>query len=86
MDELDEGRYDGLVVDLLDDEHRQRRLVPVQALATRVRDRSAAVVTATPRDQLTKTTTPCDRVVTKTSASVICHKIRSNILCYIIKT
>ena len=75
MDELDEGRYDGLVVDLLDDEHRQRRLVPVQALATRVRDRSAAAVTATPRDQLTKT-----------SASVICHKIRSNTLCYIIKT
>ena len=73
MDELDEGRYDGLVVDLLDDEHRQRRLVPVQALATRVRDRSAAAVTATPRDQLTKTT-PRDRAVTKTSASVICQK------------
>ena len=37
--ELQEGRDDGGIVNLLDDEHRQRRLVPGQSLGRRVLNR-----------------------------------------------
>ena len=39
VDELHEGRQDGGVADLLDDQHGHRRLVPGQTLAGRVLDR-----------------------------------------------
>ena len=39
LDERDEGRNDGGVAHLLDDEHAQRGLVPGQALGGRVLDR-----------------------------------------------
>ena len=41
VDEIDEGLHDAFVMYLLDDEHRQRLLVPVEPLTAGICDRPA---------------------------------------------